>query len=158
MNTSHPPRRPPTGGFSLAEILAVLAIIGILMAIALPRFGGLVGASRLDQSMNTLTSDITLARVQAVRAGRPASVRINSVGNQYFIVREPATTPADTIKRVDLRTEFAGLVISPANGGLVFDSRGLRTPATTLTAITASYRGSTRTLGITAMGRVYRVN
>lgn len=54
-------------GFSLAEILVTLGVIGVLTAAALPSFADFVRAVRLNSKMGELTSDIALARSEAVK-------------------------------------------------------------------------------------------
>lgn len=54
-------------GFSLTEILVTLAVIGILTAAALPPLADFVRQVRLNSKMGELTSDIALARSEAVK-------------------------------------------------------------------------------------------
>lgn len=53
-------------GFSVAEVLTVLAIAAILAALALPDMGALLRAQRLKVAVNDLLSSIGMARAQAL--------------------------------------------------------------------------------------------
>ncbi|HYW08768.1 MAG TPA: GspH/FimT family pseudopilin [Longimicrobium sp.] len=144
-------------GFSLVETLAVLTIIGILFAIAAPRFSGLIGANRVVRARDVLASDLNLARMQAIRRGGPTSVQIVG-GNQYFVVvPRPNTTAQDTIKRVKLGRDYPGVTLSPAAATIAFDSRGLLRSATTTNDVAAVQGTRSIALKITQLGGVYRV-
>jgi prepilin-type N-terminal cleavage/methylation domain-containing protein len=138
-------------GFTLIEILAVLTILGILGMIAAPRVSGMISANRVERALDGLASDLTLARVRAVRENRSTTVRIDNNSRYVVFVVSPTPSAADTIKRVQVAKNYPGVTLSPAT--VSFDSRGLTTDATTLTATQA---GRTRTLSVTGIGRIYR--
>ena len=55
-----------SAGFSLPELMTVLAIAAILAALALPNLGGVLRAQRLKVAVNDLFGGIGLARAQAL--------------------------------------------------------------------------------------------
>lgn len=55
------------GGFTLVELVFVVAIAAILSAIALPAFGDLIRSNRLANQVNELTATIAFARSEAMR-------------------------------------------------------------------------------------------
>jgi prepilin-type N-terminal cleavage/methylation domain-containing protein len=54
-------------GFTLIELIVVLAVLAIIMAIAVPSFGGVREDARLDSDMATLASIAKLAEFEYVR-------------------------------------------------------------------------------------------
>jgi prepilin-type N-terminal cleavage/methylation domain-containing protein len=141
------------GGFSLAEMLIVLVIIGIALAMAVPRMQGVLHESALQGSLNQVASDLTLTRLRAVRGASRASLTINAAGTGYTVVVDPTGTP-QTVKTVSFATDPRGLVLSPANTSVTFDSRGLLVTGTT--TIVAARQGRRDSVFVTGVGRVYR--
>jgi type IV fimbrial biogenesis protein FimT len=61
-------------GISLTELLAVLAVIGILLGMAVPGYGYLVNNMRLSGVTNDLVSSLNLARSEAIKRGLRVTV------------------------------------------------------------------------------------
>jgi prepilin-type N-terminal cleavage/methylation domain-containing protein len=57
-------------GFTLLELIAVMALIAIMAALAVPNYLAWLPKYRLDDAARSLRSDLRLARMRAVSEGR----------------------------------------------------------------------------------------
>jgi type II secretion system protein H len=73
-------------GFSLFEILLVLAIAGLLAAVAIPSLPGALEAARLRGSAGEVRAMLTLARTQAISESKHRSVTFDLESGEYGIV------------------------------------------------------------------------
>ena len=141
------------GGFSLAELLVVLVIIGIALAMAVPRMQGVLHKSAVQGALNRVASDVTLTRLRAVRTANRAALVVNAAGTGYTVLVDSSGT-AIPYKTVSFVTDYTGLVLSPVNDTVTFDSRGLLVGGTG--TIRATRQGVADSLTISGVGRVYR--
>jgi prepilin-type N-terminal cleavage/methylation domain-containing protein len=72
-------------GFTLLELLLVLAILAILAGLAVPTFDSMVSSRRLLQSVERLQNELLEARVQAMKTGQAQVFRATVHGNSYSI-------------------------------------------------------------------------
>ncbi|MBS3757464.1 MAG: GspH/FimT family pseudopilin [Desulfobacterales bacterium] len=72
-------------GFTLVEIMTVVAIIGILASISVPGFYAWRASARLRGASLDLMSDLSMARMHAVKKGEEVSVRFATEGYKMFI-------------------------------------------------------------------------
>jgi Tfp pilus assembly protein FimT len=73
-----------TGGFSLIDQLATLAIVGAVAAIAVPALSSSVDKQRLGIDVRNVEREIQLARLSAVSTNRPIRVRFNCPDVGYY--------------------------------------------------------------------------
>jgi prepilin-type N-terminal cleavage/methylation domain-containing protein len=74
--------RPAARGFTLLELLVVLAIVGIAMAIGIPALQNLVVRSRTEAFAREIASLVQHSRLEAIRRNRPAIVYFDTSENQ----------------------------------------------------------------------------
>jgi type IV fimbrial biogenesis protein FimT len=56
-------------GFTLVELMVVVAIAAVLIAMAVPSFTGMIKANQISSAVNTFMSDARFARSESVRLG-----------------------------------------------------------------------------------------
>ena len=81
-------------GFSLIELLMVVALVGIVSVIGMPLLGQVAGAIELGEAARQVERELQSARMAAVAANQPVRVMFNCpVAGQYRLV-ELIGTPA----------------------------------------------------------------
>ncbi|TWI00215.1 type IV fimbrial biogenesis protein FimT [Luteimonas cucumeris] len=69
-----------TKGFSLVELMTVVAIVAILAAIAFPSFHSTLQSNRVATTTNELIASMSLARTEAIRSRERGSVCTSADG------------------------------------------------------------------------------
>lgn len=64
------PGKAKSPGFSLIELIIVLAVAGVMLTIVAPSFSSLIDSTRMTTQLNTLVSALSLSRSEAVKTGR----------------------------------------------------------------------------------------
>ncbi len=75
-------------GFTLVEILIVVALITVISALAIPRMGFVLSKNKLRTSTSSVTSSLYLARMKAVNDSENYGVQFSGNGD-IEIVRDP---------------------------------------------------------------------
>jgi prepilin-type N-terminal cleavage/methylation domain-containing protein len=88
-------------GFTLIDTIAVVAIIGIVSAIAVPTMISAVDSTRLAQSAREVERELQIAKSRAVGKGRPIRIRFNCPDAGMYRITElvgtvSAPAPEDT--------------------------------------------------------------
>jgi len=115
-------------GFSLIELAIVVCIIGIIAAIAVPNFLGLLNRNRINEGIEKLEGAIKESQRQAMRQGKMCRVNINPDTN--IVTGNPTNCLlSDRAIRDDLtiRTNLSG---NPPN--INFSSKGNTTKMGTI--------------------------
>jgi prepilin-type N-terminal cleavage/methylation domain-containing protein len=80
--------RKSNSGFTLIEMLAVFIIIGVIAAIAVPNFLGLLNRNRVKDGLAQVEGAVKEAQRQAMRKGKVCKIRFtsNAEGNSVIEV------------------------------------------------------------------------
>lgn len=128
-------------GFTLIEMAAVIAVMGILFAMTATAMTGLMRSNRLAGARNTLMLDMRWARSRASAQRRTYELRHDVAG--YSVV---ALAPTTTVLRRMMPTGVALTGVDTTT----FFPWGLSEPA----VITLNQGERTATVRLTAAGRV----
>lgn len=78
-------RRCRNRGASFVEMIAVLAIMGVIIAIALPSFTTLMANQRIRTTAESLRSGIQLARMEALKRGRGTTFNMGALNSAWVV-------------------------------------------------------------------------
>ncbi|GGC82692.1 GspH/FimT family pseudopilin [Marinobacter halophilus] len=67
--------KPKHSGFTLIELMVVVALIAIIATIAVPGFRSLIESNRFTSTTNNVLGLLNYARSEAVRRGEPVALR-----------------------------------------------------------------------------------
>ncbi len=151
-------------GFSLIELIIVLAKLGIVAAIAAPNFAKYRDNANLKEAARDISSDIQLYKQRAVAENVRYRITFDSGANNYDVAKEATlgtgSFPVPGIPVVTDKQIGSGNAIetsTPANFGgnpyITFLPRGTIEEATGSLTLRHKTRLSTATINVSIMGR-----
>ena len=153
-------------GFTLLEMLTVLAIVGIFVLIAIPALKGYNQSTGIRASAKQIAGDLWLARQKAITTSTPHSIRFESGESSYTLFSDdgggnPANCANGTLdsgetvirtRRLSRECAFSDVNLDPANS-VIFEPRGMLRTGTAGGYVTVSDSDSrSRTVEIMASG------
>lgn len=123
------PRRERFAAFTFIELLIVMVVVGIVGAIALPRYGRAVSHYRLTGALNRVVADINAARSSAMATSKNQTITFNAGANTYTITGLASLENNGSAYTANLSAEPYKTAISVVSFGaslqtVTFDSYG----------------------------------
>jgi prepilin-type N-terminal cleavage/methylation domain-containing protein len=154
-------------GFTLIEVLVVLALIGIVSAIAIPSLAGSTARNSVWSASEQIGSQIRQARLKAISRNMSFRVRFNCPDAGEFRVLEVTGVAAtdNASNRCDITLPYdSGIFVMPVRTSygatppvLTVNSRGVYSSTGGIPAtITVQYNGgeASRSLTMSATGQI----
>jgi prepilin-type N-terminal cleavage/methylation domain-containing protein len=84
--------------FSLIELVVVLSIVGVMAAVAIPRYGRAISRTRVEQAADRVVHDLHLAADRARALSQPYHA-VFSTTKDYYRLAEGVATKAGILDR-----------------------------------------------------------
>lgn len=81
-------------GFSMIELMTVIAIVAILVALAVPSFNDYFEKARLRGAADAVTAMMSIARAEAVKSDRSVAVAVGGTAADWCVGANLAAAPA----------------------------------------------------------------
>lgn len=94
-------------GFTLTELLLVVAVIGILASLAAPSFSQLIKSQRMKSMATDINASLTLARSEAVKRNRDVTLSPTTAGS--WEKGWQIADPDNAGNNIEVHSAFAGL-------------------------------------------------
>jgi len=156
--------REPVNGFSVMELLVVIAMGGILLAIAWVRISTLVPIYRLEGAARALAAEIQKARGRAIAENKCFTVAIDTSAKTYRLQNKTAATLpcgtagyasdlADVAIKIDDANSLT-LAFSQGSSPVIFSPRGGAENSPAPVLVLTNPAGAARSILVQSTGRV----
>lgn len=135
-----------TRGLTLVELVMVIALTGIIAAIAMPRYGAALSRYRADLAAKRIVADLALAQHRARIAGASRTAVFNLAAHSYQLTSIPDFKKPNIDYSVNLtQTPYVAALTSVNLGGdatITFNGYGTPDSGGTITLTSGSAQRS----------------
>lgn len=147
-------------GFSMMEVMVVVAILGIVLAVAIPNFTSLINSNRLSAAANEFVASFQEARSEAIRLNRQVSLCRTADGSscasgtnwtQWIVVSSDGTVLRTGNVRSQLKMSAnpaLGDKLTFSPGGFASTSAGLASGTVNICMVTTKPTENVRSIAI----------
>jgi type IV fimbrial biogenesis protein FimT len=151
-------------GFTLIELMVVIALLGIMAALAAPSFASILEGRRLVGSADTLYAALQYARSEAIKQNANVQVDIDTAawcigiddtaGGLDCDCTNSASCTVNGVEKVFDNSDFGSVVINNATVNNVSFQTPNALPTSAGTFVFGLADGRTKTVRLTALGNV----
>ena len=143
-------------GFTLVELMVVVALLAIAATIAMPGFQSMIQNNRLTDTTNTLLTGLQLARSEAVTTRSTitvcgANTAQNDCSNSTDWSNGAVLKQGSTLLRV-IPIDSADVSVASSTNNVQYNSNGTANAAATLTISDSRGSASQRTITVNVIG------
>lgn len=136
-------------GFTLIEMMVVVALIAIFALIGVPAYRSITTSNRMATEMNAFVGDLQFARSEAIKRGQDVTMCASANGTACLGANTTNWTPGwivfadandndvvdagDSILRIHAALQGGDGLASNAGGAITFNRQGFTTQGQTLT-------------------------
>lgn len=150
----------PSGGFTILELLLVVAIGIILTAVAIPMINSALNNMHVNSMVDAITGAVSKTRYQSIMTSQPYTLAITTPSNTYVVTNVTTGTAAATVPLPGQGVLINGgtaatytLTLCP--NGTVYGGAGGACPGASLPpALSISSQGRQINVSISSVGNV----